>query len=96
MGLQKTKELKTGVSGNYWNINEVVLSGDGKGYALLALYLDKATRDDTDKTFISANTKVDFVLTKPELKDKDILKGVYDKIKEDGFFNDAVDVIEEE
>jgi len=95
MGLQKTKELKTGVSGNYWRIKEVVLSGDGKGYALLALYLDKATRDDEEKTYLSANTKLNFVLTKQELKDKDILAGIYDKIKEDEFFNDAVDVIEE-
>ena len=95
MGLQKAKELKTGVSGDYWNIKEVVLSGEGKGYVTLALYLDKDTRDDEEKTYISANTRIDLDLTKQELKDKDILAGVYEKIKEDNFFSDSVDVLED-
>ena len=95
MGLQKTKELKSGVSGDYWNIKEVVLSGEGKGYAVLAFYLDKNTRDDESKTYLSANTQVKIDLTKQELKDKDILAGVYEKIKEDNFFSDSVDVLED-
>lgn len=46
MGIKLTKELGTGVSGEYWRIIEIVYSAAvGVISGKIALYLDKAARD---------------------------------------------------
>ena len=94
MALQKTKTLNTGVSGNYWKPREIVLREDlGTGYIIMALYKDKATRDNSDMTFLEASKQVSFKFNKEQLK-KGFYIFIYVKIKKDEYFSDATDVIE--
>jgi hypothetical protein len=95
MALQKIKTLKNGLEGNYWRIKEAKLSANGEGYAMLALYKDKATRDNPNMTYIEASLQIPFKFTRAELRENNIIALIYGKIKESDFFTDAVDVLEE-
>ena len=94
MALQKTKKLRTGATGNYWEPREIILRDDlGAGYVMLALYVDKKTRDDPKMTFLDATKRIDFTYTKEEIG-KDLYGFINKKIKENDFFIDAIDILE--
>lgn len=80
MAIQKTKELKNGVSGEYWRITRVHIDVNTLLTTLdLSLYLDK-TSSDAGKAPISRTKSYKFVFTRDELLGGNFLALGYQKI----------------
>lgn len=91
MGLKMSHEVNSGVVGDYWRINQIIIS-DGKGYIFLELYLSKLKKDSGRVPV----DRLDFMLddfTELELSQLNItpLKLAYTKLKELELFKEAID-----
>jgi len=106
MGLQKSLELETGVSGNYWKITRMNADYINNTIGVqLSLYKDKATRDANKspmnnndyKIVLETDSDVTREAVYTKLKDivtkttTEVVDGE-DVVTEEKFFSDATDV----
>ena len=98
MGLKKSIELETGVSGEYWSVHKIDIDFDNKtALADVQLFINRAAKKSS-KVALASKTLVwsgaEFPFKPADMDAKNPVAITYDKIKLSAEFLDATDVIE--
>ena len=98
MGLKKSVDLETGVSGEYWSVHKIDIDFDNKiASADVQLFINRAAKK-AGKVALASKTLTwaapNFPFKPSDMDVKNPITIAYDNIKLDPSFGDATDVIE--
>lgn len=91
MAIEKDETLATGVSANYWKIDNMQIDKNGRAKVYLGLYLNKSASDDGKQPLTTELYELPG-FTVSELKKADPFALAYTKISEKAQFTDAKEV----
>lgn len=81
MALELSKELLTGVSGNYWKIINVNHSPGVSSEIRLGLFVNKEASDSNKVAMEIVNLPLNTPLSLSEITDKNLIAASYDRVK---------------
>lgn len=97
MALQKDKELENGFTGNYWRLSSVHVDCDGSLMVSISMFLYKDRNARIQGKTPIFDSLIQIPLTSIDSTySYDFRACIYHKLKELDYWQDAVDVIEED
>ncbi len=97
MALQLSEEQATGVTGEYWKIESIALTGEQQSTVRIRLYKDSAARVAgkeamKELVYMWAGANNPLLIADMDLEDNNPFKLAYDKLKTLDEFDGALDV----